>query len=427
MTVLADDLTGANDTGLQFFEQGFSTRVVVNSERATLKENWVNVLNLETRSKNEEEARKCFEQFSTKLIDSESIVYKKVDSTFRGHIGVEIDALIEKGKFDLAIIAPSYPINGRVIRSGVQYVKEVPLHETQFAKDKQFPIETSSVEKLLESQSKHLTRHVGFESGFSVAEIQEEIYQAKRDGVKLLSFDTREQKDLDCIAAASLAVQERFFWVGSAGLANSLARVLKSKLNLHNPSSQDNRNLALDDSRFLGIVGSQNEASNLQVNYAERNGTSITTLDPLSLTKLGLKEVEPCSLHELEQIKDISVFSVQTQSSNSEEWAKYLSKYSYIGNLIAKGLGTLGSYLLSKHKINGIFLTGGDIAYQTCCSANIDTLNIVGRLDEGIPICIVPKGAYKGMIVVTKAGGFGKEDSLLKAINIINNQGGLVR
>ncbi len=412
---------------MQFFEQGFSTRVVVNSERATLKENWVNVLNLETRSKSEEEARKCFEQFSTKLIDSESIVYKKVDSTFRGHIGVEIDALIEKGKFDLAIIAPSYPVNGRVIRSGVQYVKEVPLHETQFAKDKQFPIETSSVKKLLESQSKQLTRHVGFESGFSLDEIQKEIYQAKRDGVKLLSFDTREQKDLDCIAAASLAVQERIFWVGSAGLANSLARVLKSKLNFHNPSSQDNKDLALDDGRFLGIVGSQNEASNLQVNYAERSGTSITTLDPLSLTKLGLKEVEPCSLHELEQIKDISVFSVQTQSSNSEEWTKYLSKYSYIGNLIAKGLGTLGSYLLSKHKINGIFLTGGDIAYQTCCSANIDTLNIVGRLDEGIPICIVPKGAYKGMIVVTKAGGFGKEDSLLKAINIINNQGGLVR
>ena len=50
-----------------------------------------------------------------------SIAYKKVDSLLRGHTLAELAACLQGGAFPFCVVAPAFPYQGRVTRSGVQF------------------------------------------------------------------------------------------------------------------------------------------------------------------------------------------------------------------------------------------------------------------------------------------------------------------
>lgn len=61
-----------------------------------------------------------------------ALVYKKIDSTLRGHVRVEIEAALgayrEMGHAQaVAVVAPAFPAMGRMTRDGRHYVHGVPL------------------------------------------------------------------------------------------------------------------------------------------------------------------------------------------------------------------------------------------------------------------------------------------------------------
>ena len=92
--VIADDLTGANDTGVQFTKKGYSTIVSVLDEQSTIiiPDNLdVFVMDTETRELESKTARKILKSILEKInINNKDVVYKKVDSTLRGNMGDEI-------------------------------------------------------------------------------------------------------------------------------------------------------------------------------------------------------------------------------------------------------------------------------------------------------------------------------------------------
>jgi hypothetical protein len=108
------------------------------------------VLDTDSRSRPEAEAIRRVRDFAVALkMCGVSDVFKKTDSVLRGHVRAEIDTLLDVMGFDTARLVPANPTFGRIIRGGIYYINGVPLDETSFADDPEYPAATSAVEELL--------------------------------------------------------------------------------------------------------------------------------------------------------------------------------------------------------------------------------------------------------------------------------------
>ena len=173
MIVIADDITGAAEIAGIAFEQGQQVQLVCGSacscDTAT---NETTVIATDTRSMSEAEAiaetKRILLTLSpshpltlhSSLFTLHSSLFKKTDSALRGHVVAELTALLEATGYERAVYLPANPSKGRIIRNGVYYIKEVrgqrsevrslrsewrevPLNETDFSFDPEFPAYTS--------------------------------------------------------------------------------------------------------------------------------------------------------------------------------------------------------------------------------------------------------------------------------------------
>jgi len=119
--VIADDFTGACDVGVQFSERGLSTLVVTSTKTLdTVKDDFdVVVIDTETRNLSAETAYERLGEASNACESNNiELMYKKVDSTLRGNIGSELDAILDVFCFDAVIVTPSFPAYGRTVLNG---------------------------------------------------------------------------------------------------------------------------------------------------------------------------------------------------------------------------------------------------------------------------------------------------------------------
>ena len=141
LLIIADDLTGAIDTGVQLAKQGISTRVIPDPEtdiqkRFSQRDEAVLVFNTESRHIHPGKAAERVKNVVKKgLISGIKKFFKKTDSTMRGNIGAELEAfMLETGQRYLAFI-PAHPKLKRFTRNGFHYIDEQLLHETEFGRD----------------------------------------------------------------------------------------------------------------------------------------------------------------------------------------------------------------------------------------------------------------------------------------------------
>jgi uncharacterized protein YgbK (DUF1537 family) len=83
---------------------------------------------------------------------------------------------------------------------------------------------------------------------------------------------------------------------------------------------------------------------------------------------------------------------------------------------VAIRLGDLAADIAQGGSLSGLVLTGGSIAFSACRALGVVTIEIQEEVAPGIPAGVVLDGEGEGVRLVTKAGGVGKEDALLKAI-----------
>lgn len=161
VAVVADDLSGANDTGVALAETGlkcFSVDPVVVDDVFLARLAGVAhaiVLNTDTRSLPSEVARVRVQDAYQRLKSFRPRLWsKRIDSTLRGNVGSEIEAALEVlPSQHVAIVVPAYPAAGRVTVGGYQLVNGVPLERSQAARDPQTPVRWSFVPEILASQT----------------------------------------------------------------------------------------------------------------------------------------------------------------------------------------------------------------------------------------------------------------------------------
>src|ERR671917_2986540 len=128
VAIIADDLTGAADSGVQLVHSGYRTAVVFRGAPIPPSDD-LDAVAVDTNS------RPLPAGFAAKrgvesghALRESRIVYKKIDSTLRGPIGAELAAALAATRRSKALIAPAFPSTGRETKGGTQFVHGVPVH-----------------------------------------------------------------------------------------------------------------------------------------------------------------------------------------------------------------------------------------------------------------------------------------------------------
>jgi len=271
--VIADDLTGAMDTGLQFAQLGL--RTIVYLEPARVDIDAVPVLDTESRDV-------AFDLAYAKVRDAARrlkgrVVYKKIDSTLRGNIGWEVDAVMDELDLSLALVSPAFPANGRTTRDGYLLVRGVRLRQTDFAEDTLCP-PTDHIPSLLQRQSNRSVRHIGVEV---VEQGAEALLDDIRQGLKqILVVDAVSNTHLSTIARAIESLGESCLACGSAGLAQALPEAFHLEPT-HRPPGAISE---MVDLPVLVVAGSLRQATRTQIEKAvSLAGAALIEIDPTDL------------------------------------------------------------------------------------------------------------------------------------------------
>ena len=158
--VVADDYTGALDTGVQFTASGASVYVTTYVDLCmpfdtNLFANYdVLVVDAESRHLTAEQADLRVGALTREAARCGfSYFYKKTDSALRGNIGAELGAMLESGGGASLAFAPAYPMSGRITVGGIQYINGVPVGESVFAQDVYAPVKHSKIADIINEQT----------------------------------------------------------------------------------------------------------------------------------------------------------------------------------------------------------------------------------------------------------------------------------
>ena len=173
MVVIADDITGAAEMAGIAFRLGLRAHLQLCSPSNTQQllpppstgrgRGWVSILATDTRGMSEDEAVAETRHIATKLFKASPLrgrlegAFKKTDSALRGHVVAELTTLMETIGYQRAVYMPANPSKDRIIKDGVYLIKGVPIHETAFSYDPEFPAKTSVLrERFPDAENHHI-------------------------------------------------------------------------------------------------------------------------------------------------------------------------------------------------------------------------------------------------------------------------------
>jgi uncharacterized protein YgbK (DUF1537 family) len=209
MLVLSDDLTGALEVGAKFSQAGASVEVRTRPPDTSPATD-VLVIDTETRHKPPQEASRTVRSLVESL--SPRLVYKKTDSTLRGNISAELQALADAYPETPVLYCPAYPELGRTVVAGRLYVSGTPVEETPFAQDILNPVTDGNLASLLAPHAKDPVSTIDTSCLSSVC----------TRGIHVLNGETDDHL---VEAARFLAGREgRVLAAGPAGFAGALAK-----------------------------------------------------------------------------------------------------------------------------------------------------------------------------------------------------------
>ena len=422
--IIADDLSSATDCGAQVVRSGLSVVVPLGGYSLPPQANQAQVISVDTdsRSLSANEAYAKVSVAAGQLVaEGWTHFYKSVDSTLRGNLGAEIEAVLDAVKPDFAVIAPAFPKYGRTTVNGVQYLHGRHLHETEFGTDPTAPVKDAHIAiRLAEGSRRNTGRLTLAQLRSGPLQIKATIRDLLADRVELVVVDIAEQDDLKRICLGFSQSDLRIVWVGSTGLAEfvPLAFGVASR------SDSFEQKRSLDPRPALALIGSASETTREQLGYAQTNNQlNITYLDPARVIQNGrtaTDEIEQASVKLRGALDSGQDAALVVRSSRDEIAATQQLGVSLnlsaaqVAQRIVEGLAQAGSILVHENCVSGIVATGGDTANALCNALGAQALEILGEVEAGTPVMRVV--GSQSLPLVTKAGGFGSPAAISDAL-----------
>ena len=361
LVVVADDLTGAADSAALLTRLG-RTSVLLDADSEWPDDD---VLAVDTDSRHRDPvlaaARAAEATRRARRLGAQ--VVKKVDSTLRGHVAAELRAMTEVyGEQVLLVVAPAFPATSRTTRGGVVHVdgERLAAHGSD-----------GDVVALLGRGGLRAT-HLA--QGDRLAE---RLEQAHADGFTAVVVDAETHDDLAAVVSAAGEVTVPVLLVGSGGLTRPMA----GEADLAPiPSSPVGPTLV--------VVGSYSTASRTQrARLVEAGATPVLPGDAERLR---------AALH-----AGPVVLSPDPEAPVVRADAERVARQ--IADTVAGVLDDIGT----------LVATGGETARAVLTEAGVSRLVVSGELEPGVVRSHVPG---LDLDVVTKAGGFGGPDTLLRCL-----------
>lgn len=398
--IIADDLTGALDTGVQFSKRELQTVVLTDGDMSK----GVDVLVIDTESRSDppkkayEKVRKAAQRFKGVP------VYKKIDSTLRGNLGPELEAIMDELGFEKAVVAPAFPAHGRTTVGGRQLVHGLSLKETSLAEDPLCP-NTDYIPALLSQQAKRRVGHVNLGVvARGPTTLAEEIGSRCEE---ILVIDASRESHLCCIAQAVYLLRDHCLSCGSAGLAQQLPAAFHLRGDSRSGTVRKEEKLG---SAVLVVAGSRHRATIEQLREVEKELEA--QIVELQITRLLDQERRSGEISRVVDEIDRSL-GKNRDVILTPVFKRHLPEKR---EAIALGLGAIAKLVVERSGLSGLFLTGGETAIHTCRALGISAIRVEEEISPGMPAGTVLGGPHERLRVVTKAGGFGDQKAIIKAI-----------
>lgn len=420
--VIADDLTGANATGVRLARQGFEAATMVHFNNLPTSESY-NAVCVDTDSRY---ARAEVAQLRVKTVLDNltkwgaDVICKRIDSTVRGNIGVEIDTVLsELGEKAIAVVVASYPDSGRITSGGYLLVNGIPLQATDVAKDPVAPLTESYVPAIVQKQSSYPVSYIPLETVLAGAlETEQAMRTLISEGKRILVMDAVTDEEIESIAKAMAAIKDYQMIPVDPGPLSSIY----SKVYTRQHAS---------DKKILVTVGSitSNAAGQLQYLVEKTNAQPIY-VDAKKLASMNEswdEETNRVIQVVLEEMKKQSILIITTNSPfaeplNLKEIAKeQQTTQESLAKRIADGLGKITRLVIQKseYEIGGCFTSGGDVTASLCAIGGAEGIKLEVEVLPLVAYGHLIGGYLDGIPLVTKGGMAGDKKAIYTSIQFL--------
>ncbi len=416
--VIADDLTGANATGVLLKKMNYKAYTVMNTERielSTLSDCDCVLYPTDSRGVDAEIAYNRVHNVCSLLKGDEVKVYaKRIDSTLRGNLGSETDAMLDcLGEDYVAIVAPCFPSSGRIVIGGYMLVDGIPLHKTNIAIDPKTPVKVSEAAVLFREQSKYQVSSILMKDLMHGKHYLADLMnKCVAEGSRILVIDCVTQEDLDLIADAAIRSKLKVVTVDPGVFTATLSRKLIV------PSEKKEKN------KILAVVGSVNPNTTVQMEelwLSQRtHNVFVNTKELLEGDERREQEIARVTRLILEEC-DRNVVSTVTGDGiypeNRIDFKPYMKQYECsldkVTGMINSAFAEI-TYRIFKSEptFKGLYTSGGDVTVAVCEKFQTAGLSL---MDEVLPLAAYGqflKGEFEGVHIITKGGSQGGRDAI---------------
>ena len=398
--VIADDLTGALDTGIQFAESGARTVVIAQGSSKPLSHYLsagyeVISIDSSTRHSSEDEAARIVGEIARECVEAGvPYLYKKTDSVLRGNISAELQAFMKASGSCTLPFVPAFPDLGRKLENGLLYINGQLLLDTELGCDPFDKVESNRVADLFSG------------SDCKVVDSVQAGYVPGRDSSgSIVIYDSSDNADLEKIEEDLIGAGFTAF-AGCAGFAG----VLSKAFGFHRQQQASCR-VTLP---LLFLCGSVNEISKRQLSYLERKGVGRLRLPEALLAD----ECFPCGSDGDRLIGKIAdglytggAFIVDTAADSGLK----LVAPERTGDKVSASLGALAVNLIGKVPGLSLFVIGGDTLLSFLKKAGCSEIEPIAEIEKGIVLSVISMDG-NSVSVISKSGGFGEDDILSKIL-----------
>lgn len=423
--VIADDLTGANATGVRLSKQGFTSATVVFNgdipEQVAL-----NAICMDTDSRYAPDKivyRRVKDATEKIRAWGAKVICKRIDSTVRGKIGLEIDTVLEAaGENSVAIVVAAFPDSGRVCSGGYLLVDGIPVQETDVAKDPVMPITQSYVPAIIQEQSKLPVGHIGLDVVLSDSEnIKVSITDAIQQGNRIIVVDAVTDEDIEEIAEAMASIPEvNLIPVDPGPLTAAYA---KAYTHQHT-----------EEEKIIVTVGSVTSLTGHQLRYLmDKTNSTPVYVSAERLATMGPsweEEVEHAVSEALERIhtNDVLIITTHKEGNALIDLKEIAARENVTQDALAKritdGLAKITRLVMEQTQfpIAGCFTSGGDVTASLCALSMASGIKLE---DEVLPLAAYGTligGHFPGLPIVTKGGMVGDKKSIYASVKYLKTK-----
>ena len=384
--IVADDLTGAADTGMQFARAGYRTAVAFRDAQMDLGDLDAVALDADSRQAPAGSAAERVGEAFWSVRDAR-LVYKKMDSTLRGNVAAELVAALEASGREYAVVAPAFPDAGRTTAGGVQLVYGVPVHETGIGDDPKTPVVEAHLPTLISGALS--VGVLGVEDIGDSGSVRRAFEKSR-----CVVADARSNADLEALVRAVPEPSE-VVWVGSAGLAKALGGRYPG------PRAGETPAASAPARKVLVVIGSLSGASREQLRrLVEKRGA-------VAAPVAGYEGAEGAVTAARAALEDGGCVVLHSPEERTPQGA---------GPVVAP-LAEAADTLSREGLFDALVMTGGSTAVAVARRLGASGIRLDGEVEAGVPVgTLIGPSPYR---VVTKAGGFGNPDTLVRAVEML--------